>query len=305
METKPKISVLIAHYNSGTFFTRAFESLVQQTETAWEAVIVDDASTDGSPEHVQTLISRDPRFTYLENTRNQGYAAALKRAITASGAPLFVLLDPDDALEPDALMKAIAAHEAHPEAGLVYANHLVCDGELHIQRVHRCSQITDLTAEESFLYHGEISRYASFRRTVFERTQGVHTFNKRAPETDLFLKMCEVAPVLYLNEDLYRYRIRPGSLRQHENAERTRFWYWVAAIKMAERRNLNIEDFFVKHCARRSELLVYIEREARLKKILEGNIVLRSAFKLGHRLGLYDAAQIIEQDLTLKRPDGH
>lgn len=293
METTPKISVLIAHYNSGTFFTGAFESLMQQTETAWEAVIVDDASTDGSPEHVQTLISRDPRFTYLENTLNQGYAAALQRAITASGAPLFVMLDPDDALEPDALAKAVEAHEAYPEVGLVYANHLVCDGELHIQHVHRCSQITDLTAEESFLYHGEISRFASFKRSFFELTQGVHPFNKRAPETDLFLKMCEVAPVHYLNEDLYRYRTRPGSLRQHENAERTRFWYWVAAIRMAERRNLNIEDFFVKHCVRREELQVYIDREARLKKMIDGNIFFRAAFTLGQKLRLFEAGKVI------------
>lgn len=305
METQPKIAVLIAHYNSGKYFAQAFESLLHQTETAWEAVIVDDASTDGSPDLVESLIREDSRFTLIKNTHNQGYVAALKRAVTASGAPIFVLLDPDDALEPEALEKAIEAHEAHPDAGLVYANHFVCDGALQIQRVHECRQVTDLTAEESFLYHGEISHFASFKRKFFDRTEGVHLFNKRAPEVDLYLKMCEVAPVFHLNEELYRYRVRPGSLRQHENAERTRFWYWVAAIRMAERRKLNIEDFFVKHCARRSELQVYIDREVRLKKMLRANILLRSAFKLGHRLRFYDADRILEPDNMLNWPARH
>ncbi|WP_226063954.1 glycosyltransferase [Kaistella polysaccharea] len=294
MKAIPKISVLIAHYNSGKYFEQAFESLQRQTELNWEAIIIDDASTDGSLALVKTLIKNDRRFTIIENATNVGCASTLKTAIETSTAPLFARLDPDDTLMPNALEKSIRAHEKFSEVGLVYSNHLVCDENLKIQKVHQCKQITDLTTEDSFLYHGEIAQFASFKREFFDRTAGVHTFNKRAEDVDMYLKMCEVAAVFHLDETLYNYRIRPNSLRQFENAERTKFWYWVAAIKMAERRNLNIEDFFVKHCARRTELQVYLEREARLMKMIEGNIFLKTAFNLGQKLRLFEADKILE-----------
>src|SRR5690606_30115260 len=189
-----------------------------------------------------------------------------------------------DTLEPNALEKSIRAHEKYQKVGLVYSNHLVCDENLKIKWVHHAKPVDDLTSENSFLYDNEISQFASFKRAFFDRTSGVDTFNKRAEDVDMYLKMCEVAPVFHLNETLYNYRIRPGSRRQFDNAERAKFWYWVALIKMAERRNLNIEDFFVKHCARRSELQAYIDRELRLRKIVNGNIFFKSALSVGQKL---------------------
>lgn len=294
MDLIPKISIVIPHYNSGVYFQQAFDSLLRQTESSWEAVIVDDASTDGSLQFLKSKIEGDARFTLVENTENKGAASALKQAIEATKADIFVRLDPDDALEPEALAKMLNAHEAHQEAGLVYSNHFVCDESLTVQDVHICRQITDLTSEESFLYHGEIAQMAAFKKKFYTLTPGVHTFNKRAEDVDLYMKMCEVAPVVYISENLYYYRIRPGSRRQFENRERAWFWYWVAAIKMAERRNLNIEDFFVKHCARRSELQMYMDREKRIKNIINKNILTKSAFRLTQRLGLFDAERFLK-----------
>lgn len=289
----PKISVVIPHYNSGAYFQQAYDSLVQQTESNWEAVIVDDASTDGSLELVKSFIDGDERFVLYENEVNQGAASAFQTAIEKSQADIFLRLDPDDALAPQALETMLNAHAEHPNVGLIYSNHYVCDEFLNVKHVHECRQITHITTEESFLYHCEIAQLASFKREFFEKTDGVHTFNKRAEDVDMYLKMCEVAPVVYIPENLYYYRIHPGSRRQFENKERAGFWYWVAAIKMAERRKLNIEDFFVKHCARRSELEVYLQREARIKRFINSNILFRSAFKAGARMRLFDPEKIL------------
>ncbi len=295
MVETPKISILIAHFNSGKYFTDAFESLRRQTETDWEVIIVDDASTDGSPDLVKSLIKNDSRFKIIVNDTNEGCAAAISRAIQYSTAPLFARLDPDDALAPEALDIMVRAHTEYPEVGLIYSNHWVCSAELEIQNLHQCRQLTNLTDEESFLYYGEIAQFATFKKEFFRKTDGMHTFNKRAEDVDIYLKMSEVAPVRYLNENLYYYRIRPGSRRQFENAERAKFWYWVALIKMAERRNLNIEDFFVKHCARRKELQAYIDREARIRNLIEGNIFLKSALKIGQKWGLFNLNKYLDK----------
>lgn len=294
MNPVPKIAIVIPHYNSGSYFHDAYNSLIRQTEGNWEAIIVDDASTDGSWDLVKSKTAGDPRFRLFENAENLGAASALQRAVKDAAAPLFARLDPDDALAPDALEKMLKAHKEHPEAGLVYSNHFVCDAQLVVHSTHHGRQMTaDLSSEDSFLYNREISQFASFRKEVFERTAGIHTFNKRAEDVDMYLKMCEAAPVLYIDETLYYYRIRPGSRRQFENAERAWFWYWVALIKAAERRGLNIEDFFVKHCARRSELNVYINREERIRKMLNANVFTRSAVAVVTKLGIVDMEKFL------------
>ena len=205
MDEKPRISVLITHYNSGLFFKQAYDSLLGQTQSAWEAVIGDDCSTDGSWQLVKNLVAGDPRFKIFENTSNLGSAANFKKAIGLSSASLFARLDPDDTLTPDALEKSILAHEKHPNVGVVYSNHFVCDADLKIERLHYAQQVDDLTSESSFLYDDEIAQFGSFKKSFYNGTAGIDTFNKRAENVDIYLKMCEVAPVFHLNETLYNY----------------------------------------------------------------------------------------------------
>ena len=111
METNPKISVLIPHYNSRQFFPAAYESLSRQTPVNWQAIVVDDCSTDNSKEDVISIIKHDSRFKFYDNQRNLGSAETLKKCIELSTSSIFARLDPDDTLEPNALEKSIRAHE--------------------------------------------------------------------------------------------------------------------------------------------------------------------------------------------------
>lgn len=61
-----KFSILIAHYNNAHFFKDCFESILQQTYTDWEAVILDDASSEEEKKTVQEIISKDKRFKFLK-----------------------------------------------------------------------------------------------------------------------------------------------------------------------------------------------------------------------------------------------
>ena len=66
----------------------------------------------------------------------------------------------------------------------------------------------------------------------------------------MYMKMVEVAPVKHLNEYLYLYRHHGKSASTNENAQYAIFWHWVALIKMAERRGLNLEELFYLHFKR-------------------------------------------------------
>ena len=92
------------------------------------------------------------------------------------------------------------------------------------------------------------------------------------------MKMCEVAPVKYIDEDTYLYRIHDLGASTNSNIQRALFWHWVALIKMAERRGLNIEDMFLENYISRDEM------ENKLKSVKRSKWA-----KLGHKLGLFKA----------------
>lgn len=133
-----------------------------------------------------------------------------------------VFLDPDDALEPQVLEIILNHHNNNTEVGLVYSNFIICNEKLEKQNVHHATQITAL--DEHYLnFKGEISHFATFKKSIYNKTTGIDTFLKIAEDKDWYMKMCEVAPVLYIDEDLYLYRIHNGGISTNKNAEKAYF----------------------------------------------------------------------------------
>ncbi|MGZ5193245.1 MAG: glycosyltransferase family 2 protein, partial [Kaistella sp.] len=67
-----KFSVLVANYNNGKFFRDCYQSILSQSYTDWEVVILDDRSTDNSLQIIRELIGEDSRFRIVEHPKNEG-----------------------------------------------------------------------------------------------------------------------------------------------------------------------------------------------------------------------------------------
>ena len=243
---KPKISIIIANYNNGHFFKDCFDSLIAQTEKNWETIIIDDCSTDDSIEVINKLIADDGRFKFYKNGINEGYQKNLVKAINFSNASIFGRLDPDDALKNNAVELSIKTHDEFPMVGLVYSNFVFCDDNLQEKNIHKTKQIYDLN-EDYYGFRGEISHFATFKKSIYQKTSGIDINNKKAEDKDIYMKMCEVAPVKHIDEVCYKYRVHTGGISNFENGEKALFWHWVAMIKMSERRGINLEELFVEN----------------------------------------------------------
>lgn len=272
-----KISIIIANYNNGTFFKDCYNSLVNQTSNEWEAFVLDDCSTDNSAQLILSLIKNDSRFHFHRNDKNIGYQRTLQKGIQLSEAPLFARLDPDDALTSTAIEVSLKIHTDYPHAGLVYSNFVFCNAALEPIEIHQGKQINEL--DNAYLnFSGEISHFASFKREIYTLTSGIDPYIKRAEDKDIYMKMCEIAPVKYIDKNLYLYRVHEKGISAGENKEKAQFWHWVALIKMAERRNINIEDLFVE---------TYVSREVTESKL--ERIKKSKWARLGATLGLFKA----------------
>jgi GT2 family glycosyltransferase len=109
-----RVTVVIPAYNQSQFLAEAIQSALRQTLPPLEVIVVDDGSTDDTPEVAAAFGER----IYYIRQRNQGLSAARNTGIVAAKAELIQLLDSDDALHPNAVCVATRAAELHPNAGV-------------------------------------------------------------------------------------------------------------------------------------------------------------------------------------------
>lgn len=111
-----KFSILIAVYNAADYLPRCLASLVAQTHADFEALCVDDASTDGSLDLLRDMASRDPRFRVFHQETNCGQAVARNLGLRQATGDFTLMLDADDWFAPDTLQRLASALERAPEA---------------------------------------------------------------------------------------------------------------------------------------------------------------------------------------------
>lgn len=108
----PSVCVIIVAFNAGRHLAACIDSLRCQSWTDFEAIVVDNGSTDGSVSELGSL--RAP-FRVIAAGQNLGFAAANNRGAVATRAPWIALLNPDAIAAPDWLEKLMAAARAHPD----------------------------------------------------------------------------------------------------------------------------------------------------------------------------------------------
>lgn len=114
MSSVPTVSVIMPAYNAAATVRASVRTLFEQTYTDWEAVIVNDGSTDGTLPALEALQMEDSRIRILTQT-NQRQAAARNAGITLAYGRYIALLDADDFALPQRFEKQVAFLDTHPE----------------------------------------------------------------------------------------------------------------------------------------------------------------------------------------------
>jgi glycosyltransferase involved in cell wall biosynthesis len=120
----PKVTVVIPTYNSAHFLDEAIQSVLAQTFTDFEVVVVDDGSTDNTKVVVDSF--KDPRIKYVYQ-QNQGPPGARNKGVELSMGEYIFFLDSDDSLLEHALVKSVEVLDSHLEAGISYGQAYITD----------------------------------------------------------------------------------------------------------------------------------------------------------------------------------
>jgi glycosyltransferase involved in cell wall biosynthesis len=119
------VSIVMPAFNGEKFIQQAIDSVLAQSYSNWELIIVDDGSTDHTAEIIRQY-SDDPRIwrVYQEN---QGQAAALNHGLELAGGEFFTTLDTDDWYTSNSLLDRVDYLNQHPQFGTVYGDGVYCD----------------------------------------------------------------------------------------------------------------------------------------------------------------------------------
>lgn len=210
------VSIIMPSYNTARFIEESIKSVLAQTYTNWELIIVDDASTDDTDEVVNQVIlsgakDPDPRIHYLKNAQNSGAAVSRNRALAQAKGKWIAFLDSDDLWAPDKLEKQLKfmAEKGYAFSYTRYAEidenggqtGVTVGGPAHISK----------TGMYNYCWPGCLT--VMYDREVVGDIQIADI--KKNNDYAMWLKVVRKAPCHLLPETLASYRKRGGSISRH------------------------------------------------------------------------------------------
>jgi glycosyltransferase involved in cell wall biosynthesis len=125
MSSDPKVTVIIIFLNAAPYLNDAVESVLYQTYTDWELLLVDDGSTDESSDMARAYAGRQPgRIFYVEHEghQNLGMSSSRNRGLSEAQGMYVAFLDADDCWLPEKLETHVSYLDAHPSAGMLFGS---------------------------------------------------------------------------------------------------------------------------------------------------------------------------------------
>ncbi len=209
-----RFSVLVPTYNQAHFLTAALDSLLAQTYDTWEAIVVNDGSTDGTREVLEAYAARDPRIK-PHHQPNGGVGAALNAARERAEGDWICWLSSDDLFEPDALEAFAKGIAEFPKARFFYSNFSQLFEETGEKRPIPAGRQADLPPFGLQTVKLLEANYINgitvcVQRSLFEEVGGWKPELRYAQDLDLWLRMSGKTRLHYLDHRTAVTRVHRG-----------------------------------------------------------------------------------------------
>ncbi|MBC6445212.1 MAG: glycosyltransferase [Alphaproteobacteria bacterium GM202ARS2] len=207
--TDPHVSVVLPTHNRAHLLPDAMESIVHQTFGDWELIIIDDASTDSTPEIVREFMKQDPRIVYHRHTSKQGAALARNTATQMARGRYLALQDDDDVSLPHRLQAQVDFLNSSANIDLVRCS-LNCFNERNMSTMmitaNWQSRATNPPSLAARAIHPMPFPCIMARRHVFTETP-MRSFFPCAEDYDFLLRCMERYNLSHIDDVLYDYRL--------------------------------------------------------------------------------------------------
>jgi glycosyltransferase involved in cell wall biosynthesis len=204
----PAISVALSVYNGERFLGQAIDSILDQSFTDYEFLILDDGSRDGSRAIIQAYAARDPRIRPILR-ENKGLIASLNQLLAEARAPLIARMDADDISLPERFAHQYAFLSEHKDYAVIGSWAEDIDENGHPWPINAPPHpVTHEDFLERIRTGGPLMCHPAvmMRRDVALAAGGYHAAYRHCEDLDLWLRLSSVARLGSLPEKLIRYR---------------------------------------------------------------------------------------------------
>ncbi len=210
-QSVPTLSVTVLNYNYARYLPHCLDSILRQTFSDFELILINDCSTDNSLEVIEPYLA-DPRVRLVNHSQNKGYIASLIEGSDLSRGKYLSVISADDYCVSDrAFELLVQPMEADDEVVFAYSAHgqYADDGNhVYLRRPHPESfvrqgfdEYRDIVQENYVLHSGVI-----IRSSAYAAVGGYDPTARYACDTILWLMLCSRGKVAYSAEELYAYR---------------------------------------------------------------------------------------------------
>lgn len=224
------VSIIMPSYNTAEFIIETIQSVLAQTYTNWELIIVDDCSTDNTDEVVNAFLN-DTRIHYIKNDKNSGAAVSRNRALREAKGKWIAFLDSDDLWSSDKLEMQIFFMRKNSYC-FSYTNYIEIDENSKPNG-------RSVTGPKIITKHGMYNYCWMGCLTVMYDAETVGLIQiediKKNNDYAMWLKVCKKANCYLLDETLAKYRKRSGSISNHGYIKLIKWHYKL--YREAEKKN--------------------------------------------------------------------
>lgn len=202
-----KVSIVLPSYNGARFLAQSLESIINQTFTDWELIIVDDCSTDNTYEIAKSYTDKDPRITVIHNETNKKLPASLNVGFAHARGKYFTWTSDDNVAKPNWLSVLVDYLDKNPDVDMVSADMDYIDenGNLFFNPRHKRNIF-------ALPYISNVGAAFMYRRAIAEKIGGYDESAFCAEDYDYWCRIALSGNLAYIPDNIYQYRIQSNSL---------------------------------------------------------------------------------------------
>ena len=213
------VSIITPSYNTARFIGETIESVLNQTYTNWEMLIIDDCSKDNTEEVVNSY--HDDRIKFIKNEKNMGAALSRNKALRMAKGRWIAFLDSDDLWLPEKLEKQIAFMENNNYAFTCTARETMSEEGKLVGHIVKSPKHVGKLGMYLYCWPGTLG--TMYDANVVGLIQVADL--KKNNDTAMWLKVIKKADFYFYDEILARYRVRKNSIFHDKKSKLIKSFY--------------------------------------------------------------------------------
>lgn len=235
MDTKIVVSVLMPVFNGEKYLAEAIESILNQTYSDFEFIIINDGSTDSTAEILERYRQRDRRIK-IYNQSNQGLVASLNRGINLAQGVYIARMDADDISLPVRLQLQVDYLKKYPDIGLAGTGCFIIDAQGKsldtVSVTFEPHTLKTLINETNQFTHGSVV----FRKSCTDQVGPYRESFRYAQDYDLWLRIADRFGLGNIPEPLYKWRLTFDSISVKKITEQKNYAIFAQELAIERKR---------------------------------------------------------------------